>query len=48
MLIGKMTKEKKVIACIISATYTRKITDKFYREILKLVSAAMTADVKED
>lgn len=35
-------------ACIISATYTRKITDKFYREILKLVSAAMTADVKED
>ena len=35
-------------ACIISATYTRKITDKFYREIVKLISAAMTADVKED
>lgn len=46
-VIGKIA-NNLAQACIISATYTRKITDKFYREILKLISAAMTADVKED
>ena len=46
-VIGKIA-NNLAQACVISATYTRKITDKFYREILKLISTAMTVDIKEN